>query len=202
MEQIDMDSTKNMEIDNMLQYVRVTSKPIGVITIGEEQPIQFAKPRAGTFEMITILVFLSNGSIGVLLEDGSTSVHISELPPLLQERWSEAHMPPVVKRIETEENVLLLPGMNPIMAKKQRKPLISRVAPVPLVEAQVQAQPEIKEKRRPRIIRAAQQNAQAAQAVQAAPLSSVPASIAASIPASAISRKPRIIRNQEKRNNK
>ena len=201
MEQIEMDSTKTMGIDNMIQYVRTTSRPIGVITVGEEQPIQFAKPRTGTFDTVAILVFLSNGTIGMLFEDGNSSVSISQLPQSVQERWSNAHMPPIVKRIETEDNVLLVPGMNPIMAKKQRRPLISRVEPIPLVEAAqtAQTEPEKKEKRRPRIVRAVQQNAQAdTEAVQA---SSIPASIAASIPASAISRKPRIIRNQSKRNN-
>jgi hypothetical protein len=212
MEQIEMDSTKTMGIDNMIQYVRTTSKPIGVITIGEEHPIQFAKPRIGTFDTVVILVFLSNGTIGMLFEDGNSSVSISQLPPSVQERWSDAHMPPIVKRIETEDNVLLVPGMNPIMAKKQRRPLISRVESVPLVEAEQAAPvPEKKEKQRPRIVRAAQQNAQAVPASSAA--AAVPASIAASIPSSAsaaipasipssaISRKPRIIRNQSKRNN-
>ena len=94
--------------------------------------------------------------------------------------------------------------MNPIMAKKPRKPLISRAVSVPLVEAAV-VPPEKKEKRKPRIVRTVQQNAQIAQVAQVAQASSIaasiPASIATSIPASAISRKPRIIRNQAKRNN-
>jgi len=169
--------------------------------MGEEQPIQFAKPRTGTFDTVVIIVFLSNGDIGMLFEDGNSSVHISQLPPLVQKRWNEAHMPPIVKRIETEDNVLLVPGMNPIMAKKPRKPLISRAVSVPLVEAAV-VPPEKKETRKPRIVRTVQQNAQVAQVAQASSIAaSIPASIAASIPASAISRKPRIIRNQAKRNN-
>ena len=211
MEQIGMTVDKNMELDNMLQYVRATSKPIGVIQIGEEEPIQFAKPHTGTFDTVIILVFLSNGNIGILFEDGSPAVHISQLPPFVQERWNEAHTPPIVKRIEPEEdNVLLLPGLNPIMAKPKRKPFIVRDASIPLVEVE----PEKAKARRPRIVRNIRQNAQvpaiSASAIPASaiPASAIPASAisASAIPASAISAsavkgKPRIIRNQLKKSN-
>ena len=96
MEQIGMKENESMQLDNMIQYVRVTSKPIGVIHIGEEKPIQFAKPRTGIFDTVTILIYLSNGDIGILLEDGSSSIPISQLPLFIQEQWNEAHITQIV----------------------------------------------------------------------------------------------------------
>jgi hypothetical protein len=100
-----------------------------------------------------------------------------------------------VKRIEPEEdNVLLLPGLNPIMAKPKRKPFVVRDASVPLVEVE----PEKAKGRKPRIVR----NVQNAQ-VSSVPASAIPASAipASAIPASAMKGKPRIIRNQLKKSN-
>jgi len=105
----------------LIQYVRYTSKPIGMINLtgdipdGEKQ-IMFARPSAGVFHAVTIIVFLP-GQIGILVEeDGVVTVTLSKLPDAINERWKSAGLvqmrqkqasPAVVQPIEI--------GVNPVV---------------------------------------------------------------------------------------
>jgi hypothetical protein len=79
----------------LIQYVRYTSKPIGMINLTgdipeNEKEIMFARPAIGIFYAVTILVFLP-GQIGILVEeDGVPTVHLSKLSDAINERWRSA----------------------------------------------------------------------------------------------------------------
>ncbi len=79
----------------LIQYVRYTSKPIGMINLTGDIPdgekeIMFAKPFSGIFHSVTIFVFLP-GQSGILVEeDGVPTVTLSKLPASINERWKSA----------------------------------------------------------------------------------------------------------------
>ena len=79
----------------LVQYVRYTSKPIGMINLTGDIPdgekeIMFAKPFSGIFHSVTIFVFLP-GQSGILVEeDGVPTVTLSKLPASINERWKSA----------------------------------------------------------------------------------------------------------------
>jgi hypothetical protein len=116
----------------LIQYVRYTSKPIGMMNLTGEIPdgekeIMFARPAIGIFHSVTILVFLP-GQIGILVEeDGVATVHLSSLPEAINERWRSAGL--VQMRLKQASSAAVQPieiGINP------------RVVPVPLVVQTVQ----------------------------------------------------------------
>jgi hypothetical protein len=90
-----------LSVENLVNYVRLTSKPIGIITVQpDNNKIQFVRPGAGTFQTVTILVFLED-SIGLLVEeDGNPMITIANLPEEVQERWKSAGIVSLKKRIE------------------------------------------------------------------------------------------------------
>jgi hypothetical protein len=157
MEQMGMESgTRDMRLKNMLQYVNATEQPIGLIDARNGLQIGFARPRTGTFNIVTVLVYWED-KIGVLFqEQGNTTVRIASMPSVLQQKWENAHIPPIVKEeapVEESMQAVLAPGKNPVMAKPKRKPLVAQFPQVPLVEAPVvEKMPNMKkEKRKPRV---------------------------------------------------
>jgi hypothetical protein len=77
--------------DNIVRYVRATSKPIGIVDIRErERGAVFVKPEA-FYDAVTILVYLPNGLIGALMDpNGELAVRIENLPPSLKGAWDGA----------------------------------------------------------------------------------------------------------------
>jgi hypothetical protein len=143
------DATK-MKKENLIKFVQTTSKPIGVIDLSgnnsEEDSIQFVRPFTGSFDSVTIFVFLPD-QIGLLIqEEGESSVKIAVLPETLQELYREAAVVQSRRRPvaalatqEEEKKVPLIIGQNPIMAKPRRKPLVASAPSAPLVEAETKA---------------------------------------------------------------
>jgi hypothetical protein len=141
------DDAKKLKKDNLIKYVQTTSKPVGVIDLtgnnnSEEDSVQFVRPFTGSFDSVTIFVFLPD-QIGLLIqEEGESSVKIAVLPETLQELYREAAVVqsrrrPVAAPVEEEKKVPLIIGQNPIMAKPKRKPLVASAPAAPLVEAEV-----------------------------------------------------------------
>ena len=157
MEQIGMaDSDKDLSLKNMLQYVNETNMPIGLIDARRNTIVGFARPRTGSFDAVTVIVYWEN-KIGILVqEEGNSMVRVASFPRILHEKWNNAYMPPIEKKEEPEEEsmrVLLAPGKNPVMAKPKRKPLVAQFPQAPLVEAPIIEKPlNIKKtKRKPRV---------------------------------------------------
>jgi hypothetical protein len=153
-EQIGMKSKDTMlTVEHMIQYVNETSRPIGMINVRDGIDIQFARPRTGQFDTVTIIVYLEN-AIGILVEEeGNPTIRTASMPSQLEDAWENASVPPIMKREPEEEpRVLLVPGRNPVMAKQKRKPLVARAVQEPLVEVPFVEKPiEVKAKRKPRV---------------------------------------------------
>jgi hypothetical protein len=156
LEQIGMtEGDRDLTSKHMIQYVNATNLPIGLIDARNGLQIGFARPRTGTFDTVTVIVYWED-KIGVLIqEEGNSTVRIATMPLILREKWENAYMPPIVKQEERVEEIpaVLAPGRNPVMAKIKRKPLVAQFPQVPLVEAPIIEKPQhiIKQKRKPRV---------------------------------------------------
>lgn len=130
----------------LIQYVRNTSKPIGMINLTGDIPegekeVMFARPAIGIFHVVTILVFLP-GQAGILVEeDGVATVHLSNLPASINERWKSAGLvqmrqkqaiPAAAPPVEIGVNPVALPVPLVVQAVQKRGP---RVAPKASVAA-------------------------------------------------------------------
>jgi hypothetical protein len=129
--------------ENLVKYVQVTSKPIGLIDLRDagkslEESIQFVRPITGSFDSVTILVFLPD-QIGILIqEEGEATVKLALLPETLQELYKTAPIVQLRRRVVApveEIKVPLVIGQNPIMAKTKRRPLVAARVEEPLVAA-------------------------------------------------------------------
>ena len=137
------ENARRLTKNALIQYVRYTSKPIGMINLtGDlldgEKEIMFARPFAGVFHSVTILVFLPN-QIGILVEeDGVATVTISKLPPAIQERWKAAGMVQLRARQAAPVEAPIEIGRNPaaqvvplvVQAAQKRGPRIAPKAPI------------------------------------------------------------------------
>jgi hypothetical protein len=119
----------------LIQYVRYTSKPIGMINLtgniseGEHQ-IMFAKPFIGTFPSVTILVFLPD-RIGILVEeDGVATVNVSALPQNVMERWKMAGLVQLRQRQAVPEDDSAASNAAPLLVQAAQKKG-PRIAPIP-----------------------------------------------------------------------
>jgi hypothetical protein len=112
-----------LTMDNLIKYVQHTSKPIGMIHLTTND-IRFVRPFNGSFDSVTIFVFLENKP-GILIEqDGDPTVTISLLPETLQKIYKNAAIVPLKKHIQEDKKIPLIIGQNPIMTKR-RRPLVS-----------------------------------------------------------------------------
>jgi hypothetical protein len=79
-----------LSIDQMVQYVKVKQRPIGMINFRGEPRIQFVTPYPGSFDSVLIVVFLPDG-MGLLVHHNDTpTVYIDALPDTIRRRWKEA----------------------------------------------------------------------------------------------------------------
>jgi len=217
MEQIGMEPSDTMlTVEHMIQYVNETSRPIGIIDVRNRIDIQFARPRTGQFDTVTIIIYMED-AIGVLMEDSNSTIRIASMPTELAAAWKIASVPPIVKKDPVEEeSILMVPGKNQIMVKKKRKPLVARRIQEPLVAVPFVEKPiEVAIKKKPQrapiasqiasqfapqiAIKKKPQRAPAASAMSSAMPSITPASSSASssafaIPASAIKKRPTVLR--------
>ena len=157
LEQMGMtEDDRDLTLKHMIQYVNATNLPIGLIDARDNLKIGFAKPRMGTFDTVTIIVYWEN-KIGVLIEEeGNYTVRATALPSKLQEKWVNAHIPPIEKQespVKEEIQMVMDPGKNPVMAKQRRRPLVAQFPQAPLVEAPIveKQRNNKQQKRRPRI---------------------------------------------------
>jgi hypothetical protein len=219
MEQIGMEPSDTMlTIEHMIQYVNETSRPIGIIDVRNRIDIQFARPRTGQFDTVTIIVYMED-AIGVLMEEGHSTIRIASMPTDLDAAWKIASVPPIVKKEPVEEeSILMVPGKNQIMVKKKRKPLVARrvqepLVAVPFVEKPIEVAIKKKPQRAPTASQFAPQIAikkkpqrapTAASAMSSAMPSAMPSitpaasssssASAFAIPASAIKKRPTVLR--------
>jgi len=153
---VEYDAT-SLTREQMVNYVRITSKPIGMIDLREEPIIQFVRPATGQFDRVTIMVFLPD-QIGILVErDGDATVSIGLLPEQVQKRWEEAGIVTIKRRqvkIEEELPVPLIIGQNPLQ-KEQVIPLVAQKGKeASLVVAPIKEKiEEIKAPRKKRIVK-------------------------------------------------
>ena len=136
---------RGMSKDQMINYVRMTSKPIGVIQVGEEEPIHFVRPKLGAFDRVSILVFLPN-QVGMVIEKvGDPTVPIDALPPAVLTRWKEAGIfkkKPRIVVVEEDpvpfiigQNPLLRDPVVPLLAQKEEEASLVAVPPQQKIEA-------------------------------------------------------------------
>jgi hypothetical protein len=148
MEQMGMkEDDKELTLKHMIQYVNETNLPIGLLDARRGLKIGFVRPRMGTFDTVIIIVYWED-KIGVLIqEEGNSTVQVKAMPLRLQEKWENAHMPPV------EEEKEVVPEQKPVMAKQKRKPLVAQFPQAPLVQAPMieKKQNNKKQKRKPRV---------------------------------------------------
>jgi hypothetical protein len=144
------DNAKTMGRNNLMKFVQVMTKPVGLINLtnNTDTKVQFARPFTGSFDSVTIFVFLPD-QIGLLIqEEGDPTIKISLLPEQLQELYMEAPVVQLKRRpitgrpVEEEIKPPIIIGQNPIMAKTRRRPLVANVPRAPLIEV---AQEEKKE---------------------------------------------------------
>jgi hypothetical protein len=161
LEQLGLDNNATIiKKENLIKYVQVTTKPIGLIDLREsseslKDSVQFVKPFTGSFDSVTIFVFLPD-QIGILIqEEGDSTVKISALPESIQELYKGAPVVQMKRRVilppkEEEIKVPLIIGQNPIMAKLKRRPLVATTAQAPLVPAESKPVEEAKQPLKPR----------------------------------------------------
>jgi hypothetical protein len=141
------DDAKQLKKENLVKYVQVMSKPIGILDLtGGGARVEFVRPFTGSFDAVTVFVFLPD-QIGLLIrEEGDSTVKIATLPEAIQEKWRDAAVvqlrkkPAIAAAVtastqEDEKKVPLVIGQNPIMAKAKRKPLVAQASAAPLVVA-------------------------------------------------------------------
>jgi hypothetical protein len=155
------DNATSIKRENLVKYVQITSKPIGMINFRDnsndsDESIQFIRPFTGSFDAVTIFVFLPD-KVGLLIdEEGMPTVKIDALPETLKELYSSAPIvqlrkKPVVKPpVEEERKVPLIIGQNPIMAKTRRRPLVASEVKQPEVKP-VNNKPKNITRRKPRV---------------------------------------------------
>jgi len=146
-------NAKTMTKEQMINYVRITSRPIGVIQ-QEEEPIHFVRPKVGAFDRVTILVFLSD-QVGMIIEkEGDVTVPIAALPERVQQRWKEAGTFQKKMRIVKmeDEPVPFIIGQNPLL-REPVVPLIAQREEASLVEAPPQQKIEAVKVRKRRVVK-------------------------------------------------
>lgn len=187
---LDEDST-SLTMDNLNKYVLTTSKPIGLFDLRDDNIVQFVRPFKGSYDTVTIFVFLSD-QIGLLAEeDGNPEVTIDLLPERVKDRWQDAH---IIRVKKTKVKVANEPQPNMGMVlntKKIQPPLASKASSSNIVkkkkskpELVVESSPSMKEakkKVKPSLIN---------NSIKNAPVSSIAASASASASASTFMNKP------------
>jgi hypothetical protein len=136
-------NAKILDRASLIKYVQITSKPIGMINlrddINEKDKILFIRPFTGSFDSVTIFVFLPD-QVGLLVEEeGNATVKLKALSEEVLDAWKRASVVQVrKKRVEEvgEEvpKVVAVIGQNPIMAKVKRRPLVANIKTKALVE--------------------------------------------------------------------
>lgn len=138
------EDARTLTVDNLAEYVRSASKPIGLIDLSADPPIQFVRPEQGEWATLFLIVILGD-RIGVLVEGVEPAVQIASLTGRLAERWKEAGIVKLRRRPPIAEG----PRASDIQAAvPRRRPAIIQAPP--LVEKPADEQPII-EKRVPRV---------------------------------------------------
>ena len=134
----------NITKENLVKYVQLKSKPIGIMNVND---VQFVRPFTGSFDSVTIIVFLEN-QIGILIEEkGESTVKIASLPEKIQELYENAGRVQIKKRVIEEKKEQVIIGQNPIMTRR-RRPL---VAPTEIKEEKKSENNRNRTRRRPRV---------------------------------------------------
>ena len=138
------EDARTVTIENLTEYVRSASKPVGLINPSANPPIQFVRPERGDWDTLFLIVVLGD-RIGVLVEGVEPAVQIASLTGRLAERWKEAGIVKLRRRPPIAEG----PRASDIQAAvPRRRPAIIQAPP--LVEKPADEQPII-EKRVPRV---------------------------------------------------
>jgi hypothetical protein len=151
------DDAKTLTRDNLIKYVVVTSTPIGLIDTTEEDDIkiQFIRPSTGSFDRVTIFVFMPDKTGLLIEEEGNPTVKIDNLPESIKDKWKSAGIVQLKKKIavpspESEVKPPLIIGQNPITQQtRRRRPLIATSKEAPLEVKK--SKPTNTTRRKPRI---------------------------------------------------
>jgi hypothetical protein len=122
LEELGLEETATMlRPSHLTAYVKLTQRPIGIIQQRDatEKEIQIVRPSRSS-DTIVFLVFLANGGIGILEENGSPQLPISTLPAPLLEAWKAAPL------------VMIRPRLPPASLRPV-EPVINPVVPAPTV---------------------------------------------------------------------
>jgi hypothetical protein len=125
--------------DNLIQYVKHTQKPIGMIDL-INNTTQFIRPFNGSFDSVTIFVFLPD-RMGLLMEESEPTVKIASLSEDLQEMYRNAALVQIKKvKVEQVEQKVVI-GQNP----PRRRPRVATE------NRQNRQNKQTKTRRRPRV---------------------------------------------------
>ena len=125
--------------DNLIQYVKHTQKPIGMIDL-INNTTQFIRPFNGSFDSVTIFVFLPD-RMGLLMEESEPTVKIASLSEDLQEMYRNAALVQLKKvKVEQVEQKVVI-GQNP----PRRRPRVATE------NRQNRQNKQTKTRRRPRV---------------------------------------------------
>lgn len=107
---------------HLIRYVKLTQRPIGIIQQRDatDKEIQIVRPSRSSTTTIVFLVFLADGRIGMLEENGTPQLSIETLPKPLMEAWKAAPL------------VMIRPRLPPASLRPV-EPVINPAIPVPSV---------------------------------------------------------------------
>lgn len=122
------DNSPRFTKEALVQYVRRTSTPIGMINLSgvipdDEKQIMFAKPFSGSFLSSIILVFLPDRAGLLVEENGVPTVKIANLPDVIVQRWKQAGLVTLRKKQPVEEEKEEQPPV-PLAARVRRGPRV------------------------------------------------------------------------------
>jgi hypothetical protein len=127
LEELGLEETATMlRPSHLTAYVKLTQRPIGIIQQRDanEKEVQIVRPSRGS-DTIVFLVFLADGGIGILEENGTPQLPIATLPAPLLEAWKAAPLVMIRPRLPPASFRPVEPVINPVVPA----PTVPLIAP-------------------------------------------------------------------------
>jgi len=127
LEELGLEETATMlRPSHLTAYVKLTQRPIGIIQQRDatEKEIQIVRPSRSS-DTIVFLVFLADGGIGILEENGTPQLPISTMPAPLLEAWKAAPLVMIRPRLPPASLRPIEPVINPVIPA----PTVPLIAP-------------------------------------------------------------------------
>ena len=126
------EDARTLTVDHLAEYVRSTSKPIGLIDLSADPPIQFVRPEKGDWATLFLIVMIGD-RVGVIVEEGvEPAVRIASFTGRLADRWQAAGIvklrqrPPIAEGPRASDIQAVVPRRRPAIV--QAPPLVEKPA--------------------------------------------------------------------------